>query len=68
MLLAPDVNKLLKLLIDASDYGVGDVLVRGDGEGSDHPPPPSFYSKKLYKHQKMFSTVEKESLALILAL
>ncbi len=48
------------------DIGVGGVLVQEDEEGIDHPL--SFYSKKLNKYQKRYSTVEKETLALILAL
>ena len=37
-----------------------------DGNGVDHPV--SYFSKKFYKHQKNYSTIEKECLSLILAL
>ncbi len=66
MLMAIDFEKPFKLVIDASDIGVGSVLVQENEEGIDHPL--SYYCKKLNKHQKRYSTVEKETLALILAL
>ncbi len=66
MLMAPDFYKPFRLLTNASDIGVGSVLVREDEEGIDHPL--NFYSKKLNKHQKRYSTVKKETLAFILAL
>ena len=37
-----------------------------DGNGVDHPV--SYFSKKFNKHQKNYSTIEKECLSLILAL
>ena len=36
------------------------------GNGVDHPV--TYFSKKFYKHQKNYSTIEKECLSLILAL
>ena len=42
-----------------------------DGNGIDHPvsfPSYSYFSKKFNKHQKNYSTIEKECLSLILAL
>ena len=37
-----------------------------DGNGVDHPV--SYFSKKFNKHQKNYSTIDKECLSLILAL
>ena len=65
-LLATDFAKEFKLAVDASDTGVGSVLMQGDGNGVDHPG--SYFSKKFNKHQKNYSTIEKECLSLILAL
>ncbi len=65
VLVAPDFDKPFKLAIDASDVGVGAVLLQEDSNGVDRPV--SYYSKKLNKHQKVYSTIEKETLALVLA-
>ena len=65
VLMAPDFSKPFKLAIDASDVGTGAVLMQENEQGIDHPV--SFFSKKLNKHQQKYSTVEKETLALILA-
>ena len=66
ILMAPDFSKAFKLAIDASDIGVGGVLIQEDDQGIDHPV--SFFSKKLNCHQQKYSTIEKETLALVLAL
>lgn len=42
------------------------VLVQEDLQGIDHPV--SYFSKKFNKHQLNYSTIEKEALALLLAL
>ena len=65
MLAAPDFRKPYKLAKDASDVGVGAVLFQDDASGIGKPV--SYFSKKLNKHQKAYSTVEKEALSLILA-
>ena len=52
--------------MDASDVGTGGVLLQEDDNGVDHPV--CYFSKKFNKHQKNYSTVEKECLSLILAL
>ena len=66
VLLAPDFDKCFKLAVDASDVGIGAVLLQEDNNGIDHPV--YYFSKKFIKHQKNYSTIEKECLALILAI
>ena len=66
MLVAPDFGKHFKLAIDVSDVGVRVVLLQEDSNGVHRPV--SYFSKKLNKHQKVYSTIEKETLALVLAL
>ena len=66
VLLAPSFDKEFKLAVDASDVGAGSVLLQVDDNGVDHPV--CYYSKKFNKHQRNYSTVEKECLSLILAL
>ena len=46
--------------------GAGAVLLQDGDDGIEHPV--SYYSKKFNRHQRAYSTVEKEALALILAL
>ena len=64
VVLAPDFDKCFKLAVDASDVGIGAVLLQEDNNGVDHPV--CYFSKKFNKHQKNYSTIEKECLALIL--
>ena len=59
-------DKCFKLAVDASDVGIGAVLLQEDNNGTDHPV--CYFSKKFNKHQKNYSTIEKECLALILAI
>ena len=66
VLLPPDFDKCFKLAVDASDVGIGAVLLQEDNNGIDHPV--CYFSKKFNKHQKNYSTIEKECLALILAI
>ena len=66
VLIAPDFQKQFKLAIDASDIGCGGVLMQVGEDGIDHPI--SYFSKTFDKHQRNYSTIEKECLALILAL
>ncbi len=65
-LLAPNFDKPFKLAIDASNVGAGAVLLQEDGE--DVERPVSYYSKKFNQAQSNYSVIEKELLALILAL
>ena len=64
--MAPYFDKCFKLAVDARDVGIGAVLLQEDNNGIDHPV--CYFSKKFNKHQKYYSTVEKECLALILAI
>lgn len=61
----PDYKKPFMLYVDASQCGVGGVLMQ-DHEGVDHPI--GYYSKKLLPYQCSYSTIEKEALGLILSL
>ena len=54
-----------QLSIDASDVGVWAILEQKDSSGGH---PVAYFSKKLNEHQRRYSTIEKETLALILAL
>lgn len=65
VLAAPDVTKAFKLEVDASGVGAGAVLMQEDNFGIDHPI--CYFSKKFNKHQLNYSTIEKEALALLLA-
>ena len=66
ILISPNYEKPFKVIIDASDIGAVAVVVQEDAQGIDHPV--CYYSKKFFKHQKNYSTVEKETLPLLLAL
>jgi hypothetical protein len=63
---APNFDHPFKLAVDASDIAVGAVLLQEDSNGIDHPV--CYFSRKLDKSQRNYSTIEKECLALILAL
>ncbi|XP_067664166.1 uncharacterized protein [Haliotis asinina] len=66
VLVVPDFSKPFKLYADACDIGAGAVLQQDDTLGIDHPI--CYFSKKFDSHQRHYSTIEKETLALILAL
>ena len=66
VLVAPDFQKQFKIAVDASDIGCGAVLLQEDQSGIDRPV--SYFSRKLNKHQRVYSTIEKELLSLVLAL
>ena len=63
---SPDWTKPFFLATDASDVGIGAVLLQPDDKGFEHPV--SYFSKKLSPCQRKYSTVEKETLAVIMAL
>ena len=66
VLKAPDFGKPFKLQVDASDIGIGAVLLQEGHHGINHPV--SYFSQKFNKHQVNYSTTEKETLALLLSL
>lgn len=66
VLAAPNPSKSFKLEIDASQFGAGAVLIQEDEHGTNHPV--SYFSRKFNKHQVNYSTIEREALALVLAL
>uniref|UniRef100_A0A669F703 Gypsy retrotransposon integrase-like protein 1 n=1 Tax=Oreochromis niloticus TaxID=8128 RepID=A0A669F703_ORENI len=66
VLAAPNFERSFKLEVDASACGAGAVLLQEDGRGVDHPV--CYFSKKFNRHQTHYSTIEKEALALLLAL
>ncbi len=66
LLSAPNFTLPFQLQVDASAHGAGAVLLQEDSFGIEHPI--CYFSKKFPKCQKHFSTIEKEALALLLAL
>ena len=66
LLAAPNFDKPFKLAVDASNLGIGAVLIQDDCDNVERPV--SYYSKKFNKAQLNYSVIEKELLALILAL
>ncbi|KAK7909313.1 hypothetical protein WMY93_013997 [Mugilogobius chulae] len=66
VLAAPSYERPFQLAVDASDAGVGAVLLQTSSDGVEHPV--CYFSKKFLKHQLSYSMVEKECLALIMAL
>lgn len=66
VLAAPDLTCPFKLEVDASDVGAGAVLLQDGTDEVDHPV--CYFSRKFNKHQLEYSTIEKETLALLLAL
>ena len=65
VLVAPNYEKEFILYCDASDVAIGASLMQRDDNGIEHPL--SYFSKKLTSYQKNYATVEKEALALLLA-
>ena len=66
VLAAPDFNAQFKLAVDASDVAAGAILLQEDKDGVDHPV--CYFSKKFSESWRNYSTIEKECLALVLAL
>ncbi len=66
VLMAPNLASKFKLEVDASAVGAGAILLQEDEDGIDHPV--CYFSQKFNKHQLNYSTIEKEALALLMAL
>lgn len=66
VLRAPNFEVPFKLEVDASAVGAGSVLIQEGGDGIDHPV--SYFSRKFNRHQLNYSTIEKETLAMLLSL
>ena len=66
VLSAADFNPPFKLTVDASYMAAGAVLLQEDKNRIDHPV--GYFSHKFNDDQRNYSTIEKECLALILAL
>ena len=65
VLSSPDLEKTFILQTDDSNYCVGAVMSQTDGEGLDHPV--AYFSNKLPHREQKYSTIEKECLAIKLA-
>ena len=66
VLMAQDFNEPFKIAVDASDLGIGAVLLQQDDSGVERPV--SYFSRKQNRHQKNYSTIEKETFALVASL
>uniref|UniRef100_A0A669CBL6 Gypsy retrotransposon integrase-like protein 1 n=1 Tax=Oreochromis niloticus TaxID=8128 RepID=A0A669CBL6_ORENI len=66
VLAAPNFDSPFKLEVDASATAAGAILLQADQHGVDRPI--CYFSKKFNQHQINYSTIEKEALALLLAL
>lgn len=66
VLINPDFNKKFFLHCDASDYGIGAVLVQLDEEQQERPI--AFMSRKLNTAQRNYSVTERECLAALEAI
>lgn len=66
VLSAPNFTLPFSLQVDASARGAGAVLMQADDAGIEHPV--SYFSKKFTRCQQNYSVIEKEALALLLAL
>lgn len=66
VLAAPKFGQPFKIQVDASHVGAGAVLLQSDQDGVDHPV--CFFSRKFNVHQRNYSVIEKEALAMIWAL
>ena len=65
ILQSPDFTRPFILQTDASDRGVGAVLSQVGSDGEEHPV--GYFSRKLLPWEERYSTVEKECLAIKLA-
>lgn len=66
VLINPDFSKKFYLHCDASDHGIGAVLIQLDSEGQERPV--AYMSKKLNSAQRNYSVTERECLAVVEAI
>ena len=66
VLVTPQFDIPFILMVDASNVGVGAVLVQEDHQSLEHPIV--YFLKKFNKSQRNYCTSKKEALALILTL
>ncbi len=66
VLSVPRWDRAFQIQVDASREGAGAVLLQKDDDGVDRPV--SFFSNKFNLYQLNYSTIEKETLALVWAL
>jgi hypothetical protein len=64
VLIPPDYSEPFMVAVDCSDVAMGATLLQEE-DGLEHPL--CFLSRKLNQHQRRYSTVEKEALALLTA-
>lgn len=65
VLASPDYEKPFVIQTDASDCGIGGVLVQGTGESE---KAVAYFSQKLSATQRKYQTTEKECLAVIVGI
>ena len=65
VLMAPNFDKQFKLYVNTRDMGMGGILLQEDSGGVDYPV---CNSRKFDSHHCSYSTVEKETLVLVLSL
>jgi len=65
VLSSPDFERPFTLQTDASERGVGAVLSQHSEDGEEHPV--AFFSRKLLPREEKYATIEKECLAIKLA-
>ena len=63
VLMLPDLSKQFILRTDASDCGLGAMLLQEDQEGNKRPV--AYASKKLLDRERHYSTIEKEWFAIV---
>ena len=63
LLRSPDFSLPFSLATDASDTGIGAVLLQAGENGNSHPV--AYFSRKLSSAERRYSTIEKEALALV---
>ena len=65
VLVPVDYSREFLLYVDSCEVGAGASLMQEDADGVEHPV--CYYSKKYDRHQRNYAIVEKEALALLLA-